>query len=102
MRNNVKYKDMRIGQHVFTIKLRAFYDCDLGSGVHYDIYEWHIPARTIFGRFLQWWKLEYYDNGNWYPTLDNDTLEQRLICKCDKAVISINKENDFQKQWENI
>lgn len=102
MRKDVKYKNLRIGPYLFTIKMTATNDELLGKGVYYDIYEHHFPARTWFGRFCQWWKLTYYGHGYWNPNCCDDTLEQRLVWKCDSIVKQMDNEKSFQKQWENI
>lgn len=100
--NNVKYKDIRIGKFIFTVKLTAVRDCDFGDIVRYEVYDWHIPAPTAFKRFFQWWKLEYYGGGSWCPLDCKDTLEERLVWKCDQVVKEFYAHKDFQEQWENI
>lgn len=97
MKKNIKYKDVRIGKHVFTCRL-----IKQDGYVTIEVQPWHLPPRDLLEAFHQWWKLETYTSVAWNPDFTEETLEDSIVVACEMVVSDLETVSTFDKQWNEI
>lgn len=102
MRNKVRYKDYRIGDDVYTVKLTLRRGGFVyNPAVRVQIMEWHQPPRNLWERIIEWWKYiisEY----NWDPVLDGASLDNYCIDKCNLETMKRIAIERGSKEWEAL
>lgn len=103
MKNQVKYKDYRIGWGVYTVKLTykpqgGFYYTPI---VKVDVMRWHQPPRNLWQKIAEFWQYNL-NSYVWDPTLTEASLESYCIdkCKCERT-----RERNIErgdKEWEVV
>ena len=107
MKNEVRYKDYRIGRDVYTVKLTPlppgsfFY----GPVVRVQVMEWHLPPRNLRERITEWWKYNI-STWEWVPALTEASLDAYCIDKCKFEAarrIAFERGNERgNKEWEAL
>lgn len=97
MRENVKYRNIRIGKHVFTCQL-----VKRDGYVTISVQEWHLPPYNKWEAFCQWWKIKTYITTYWNPDFTKETLEESIINACEMVVADLSTVSTFDKQWDDI
>ena len=102
MKNEVKYKDYRIGRDVYTVKLTYSPQGSLfGPEVHVKVMKWHLPPRNLWERIAEWWK--YYLSGwVWNPTLTDASLDAYCIDKCNYEAAQRIAIERGDKEWKAL
>lgn len=102
MKNEVKYKDYRIGRDVYTVKLTYLPQggC-FGPEVRVEVMKWHQPPRNLWERITEWWK--YYLSGwEWIPSLTEASLDAYCIDKCNYETWQRITAERGDKEWEAL
>lgn len=97
MNKNVKYKNIRIGKHVFTCHL-----VKRDGYVTIDVRAWHLPPCNSWEAFCQWWKTKTYITTYWNPDFTKETLEESIVSACEMVVSDLETVSTFDKQWDDI
>lgn len=102
MKNEVKYKDYRIGRDVYTVKLIYLPQGGLfGPEVRVEVMKWHLPPRNLWERITEWWK--YYLSGwEWIPSLTEASLDAYCIDKCNYETWRRITAERGDKEWEAL
>ena len=102
MTKNIKYKDVRIGSNIYTVKLEMHPHGGMLNGIEIrvEIMEWHQPPRTLRETlresryFLNYWY--------WDPAMTSRSLDDFIIEKCTyEANKQLNQSRGI-KEWESI
>ncbi len=97
---NVKYKDYRIGNHLFTVRFSRRYDLG-GPAVDVEVWEQHTPRTGFIHRLIDFFKYNRYWHGTWLAG-DDETLEEYAIRLCDFVVNAMEDEKDAEKFWNDL
>ena len=97
---NVKYKDYRIGSHLFTVRFSRRYDLG-GPAVDVEVWEQHTPRTGFIHRLIDFFKYNRYWHGTWLAG-DDETLEEYAIRLCDFVVNTMEDEKDAEKFWDDL
>lgn len=100
MDKNVKYKDYRIGEHVFTVQFTRRYDLGVGA-VDVVVWEFHTPRSRLLQRLIDFFKYNSYWHGTWFVG-DEMTLDEYAIHLCDTIVSSWHDEEEAEKFWNEL
>lgn len=100
---NIKYKDYRIGKHVFTVKLTHLPHGGVCSNdsVKVEIMEWHTPPRNFWERITESWKY-YLNSWVWDPYVTGASLDYFCISYCDYEASKKADSEKFQKEWAEV
>ena len=102
MKNEVKYKDYRIGRDVYTVKLTYFPQGGLfGPEVNVEVMKWHLPPRNLWERITEWWKYSL-SGWVWNPTLTESSLDAYCIDKCNYETAKRIAIERGDKEWEAL
>lgn len=102
MKNEVKYKDYRIGRDVYTVKLTYLPHGDFcGPAVSVQVMKWHQPPRNLRERITEWWKYSISD-WEWIPTLTESSLDAYCIDKCNYETVKRIAIERGDKEWEAL
>ena len=96
---NVKYKDYRIGRHLFTVRFQRRYDL-FGPAVDVEVWEQHTPRKWFIHRLIDFFRYERYWHGTWLA--GDEPLEDYAIRLCDCSVRQMEDEKDAEKFWDEI
>lgn len=103
MKNVIKYKDYRIGQDLFTVKLTLLKGGSLSGGdaVNVEVMEWHLPPRNFWERISEFWK---YSLGSWTwdPFMTNTSLDAYCVSKCEFETLKRSDAERSKKEWAAI
>lgn len=103
MKNEVRYKDYRIGRDVYTVKL--MYQPQGGfcynPVVRVEVMKWHLPPRNLWERITEWWKY-YLSGGTWDPSLTEASLDAYCIDKCNYETWQRITVERGDKEWEAL
>ena len=103
MKNEVRYKDYRIGRDVYTVKLTYepqggfFYN----PVVRVEVMKWHLPPRNLWERITEWWKY-YLSGGTWDPSWTKASLDDYCINKCSFETEQRLSTERCDKEWEAL
>lgn len=102
MKNEVKYKDYRIGRDVYTVKLIYLpQGGPLGPEVHVEVMKWHLPPRNLWEYITEWWKYSL-SNWDWIPALTKVSLDAYCIDKCNYETAKRIAIERGDKEWEAL
>lgn len=99
MDKNIKYKDYRIGNHLFTVCFRRQYDLGVPS-VGVEVWEQHTPRTGFIHRLIDFFKYEHYWHGTWIA--GDEPLEDYAIRLCDFVVNVMEDKKDAEKFWNDL
>ena len=101
MKNEVRYKDYRIGRDVYTVKLTYLPQGGFSYNpvVHVEVMKWHLPPRNLWERITEWWKY-YLSDGTWDPIWIDTSLDDYCIEKCNFETAQRIAIERCNKEWE--
>lgn len=103
MKKEIRYKDYRIGQDVYTVKQTYEPHGGINSNpsVYVEIMEWHLPPRNFWQRITEFWKYNL-NCWTWDPMLTEASLEAYCIDKCNLETMRRIKAERGAKEWEAL
>lgn len=96
-----KYKDYRIGCHVFTVEM-WFGNNGYFDEIHFQIWDCHKQPKGIIQRIVRFWTVPEYGIYTWAGELDDNELEEYIIKKCADAADQLLRKNRTKTEWEKI
>ena len=103
MKKEIKYRDYRICEDVYTVKLTYMHNGGIngGSAVYVEIMTWHLPPRNFWQRISEFWKYNL-NTGTWDPMLTEASLDAYIVDKCNFETVRRIKVQRGDKDWESI
>lgn len=98
----MKYKNFRIGEYIFTVRI---WDCGINCLGHrefdYEVCEWHQPPTNWWKRLFSNRKITVYSRDEWYSDLPI-SLEEDIINTCTVTAQRLDNLKRGQKMWEEL
>lgn len=101
MNKNVKYKNYRIGPHLFTVQFIRFGDPDFPC-VQVKVWEHHSPRNSFIHRLIDFFKYDCYTYSTWHNPYDDGDLDDFAIHLCGDVVARWTVQEKSQKIWDNL
>jgi hypothetical protein len=96
----VKYKDYRIGEYLFTVRIC---DCGINCLGHrefdYEVYEQHPHPTNWLKEFFN--SKTVYRRGMWFSSF-SDTLEGDIISTCTTIAKELDNLKKAEKMWKEF
>ena len=72
------------------------------NGIRYAIQEPANIPRNIIERIKQFFTVQEYHYGYWFPTLTEETFEERLFSKMNSIIENWERTKKADEEWNNI
>ena len=100
---NTKWKDFRIGNYVFTVRVRRCSDFSTDfTKIKYIIFELHAHPKNWFEMVCETFRYGYYERGSIYEMLKTSSLEDFILYTCEKVIKRNEKLLTDEKDWKNF
>lgn len=99
-KNEIKYKDIRVGRDVYTVKLRLMRCGGIynGTAVSVDVMTWHLPPRNFWERLAEWWRYSL-NTWTWDPQISEASLEAFVTDVCNYETVKKLRHDTGEEEW---
>lgn len=98
----MKYKNYRIGEHLFTVRIK---DCGINclgyKEFDYEVCEWHQPPTNWWKKFLNKRKITVYCRDEWYSNF-SISLDEDIITTCTVIAQRLDGIRKAEEMWEEL
>lgn len=100
-KNEIKYKDIRVGRDVYTVKMEFLPHGGIfnGTAVAVDIMTWHLLPRNFWERLAEFWRFSL-SSWTWDPQISEVSLEAFIIDKCTYQTDKRLRQERGVREWE--
>lgn len=93
----IKYKDYRIGEHIFTVKFVKY-----EKSIEFSIMPVHDHPKNKWGRIKEWFFVKIYTSAFWYSEISTYTLKEKVIVAIKELIDTMESSTALQKQWDYL